>query len=204
MQGFILHTQKVKDEDLIVYILTKNFLIKSYRFYGLRHSNILSGYKIDFELEQNLNYLPRLKDVVHLGYEWIMDREKMFIWQEFIMLLYKHLKDVESVDEFYFKALDESVIKFSKQNSIRVIVDFYVKLLEFEGRLNRNFVCFSCDEIIKSDITLLRAFLPSHQKCAYGYSFDREKILEFYENKNSSVFCDNDIKKIYSIIKEGL
>lgn len=41
MQGFILHTQKVKDEDLIVYILSPKMLIKAYRFYGLRHSSIL-------------------------------------------------------------------------------------------------------------------------------------------------------------------
>ena len=98
MQGFILHTQKVKDEDLIVYILSPKMLIKAYRFYGLRHSSILTGYKIDFALEENPSFLPRLKDVLHLGFLWIMQRDKMLIWQEFIRLLYKHLKDVEELD----------------------------------------------------------------------------------------------------------
>ena len=32
MQGYILHTQKVRDEDLLVYILTPSLLVKSYRF----------------------------------------------------------------------------------------------------------------------------------------------------------------------------
>lgn len=61
MQGFILHTQKVKDEDLIVYILSPKMLIKAYRFYGLRHSSILSGYKIDFALEENPSFYQDLK-----------------------------------------------------------------------------------------------------------------------------------------------
>ncbi len=76
MQGYILHTQSIKDEDLIVYILSPTQVIKSFRFYGMRHSNILNGYKIDFELEENLRFLPRLKDVIHLGFSWILDREK--------------------------------------------------------------------------------------------------------------------------------
>lgn len=204
MQGFILHTQKVKDEDLIVYILSNDCLIKSYRFYGLRHSNILSGYKIDFELEKSVNYLPRLKDVMHLGYDWILDREKMIIWQDLMVLLYKHLKDVQNLESFYFDILDECVLKFSKQNPKRVIVDFYIKLLEFEGRLDKSFICFSCEEFIKNDLLLLRAFLPSHEKCAYGYNFNKEKIIQFYKNKNSSIFDNDDIEKLYLIIKEGL
>ena len=106
MQGFILHTQKVKDEDLIVYILSPKELIKAYRFYGLRHSSILNGYKIDFALDENPSFLPRLKDVLHLGFVWIMDREKMLIWQEFIRLLYHHLKDAQVLESFYFELLD--------------------------------------------------------------------------------------------------
>ncbi|EOI0718638.1 recombination protein RecO, partial [Campylobacter jejuni] len=116
---------------LIVYILSPKMLIKAYRFYGLRHSSILSGYKIDFALDENPSFLPRLKDVLHLGFVWIMDREKMLIWQEFIRLLYRHLKDVEELDGFYFDLLDECVKRFEKQNSKRVIVDAYLKILEF-------------------------------------------------------------------------
>ena len=50
MQGYIIDIKPVKDDDLIVSILTENELLTTYRFYGARHSNINIGYKIDFEL----------------------------------------------------------------------------------------------------------------------------------------------------------
>lgn len=204
MQGFILHTQKVKDEDLIVYILSPKELIKAYRFYGLRHSSILNGYKIDFALEENPSFLPRLKDVLHLGFEWIMQREKMLIWQEFIRLLYKHLKDIEILESFYFELLNECVRRFEKQNSKRVIVDAYLKILEFEGRLHKEFLCFVCEEKIQNPITLVRAFLSSHSTCALGYEFQKEKLEHFYESKNCAIFSDEEIQDLYKLIKEGL
>ncbi|MBZ7932949.1 recombination protein RecO [Campylobacter sp. RM10543] len=204
MQGFILHTQKVKDEDLIVSILSPKRFIKTYRFYGVRHSSILNGYKIDFSLDEHPNFLPRLKDVLHLNFSWIIHREKMFIWQEFIRLLFNHLKDTEVIEEFYFLLLEECVKRFEKQNPKRVIVDAYLKILEFEGRLFRDFICFSCEEKIQNQITLIRAFLPSHNHCALGYEFEEKKIKYFYENQNSRIFNDEEIQNLYNLIKEGL
>ena len=204
MQGFILHTQKVKDEDLIVYILSPKMLIKTYRFYGLRHSSILNGYKIDFALEENPSFLPRLKDVLHLGFLWIMQREKMIIWQEFIRLLYQHLKEVEELDSFYFDLLNECIKKFEKQNPKRVIIDAYLKILEFEGRLHKKLTCFACDEEIQNHITLIRAFLPSHSHCALGFELKEEELKQFYENKNCGIFSDETIQNLYQLIKEGL
>lgn len=204
MQGFILHTQRVRDEDLIVYVLSAKAVHKCYRFYGLRHSAILSGYKIDFELEEHLNFLPRLKDTLHLGFAWILDRDKMLVWQEFVRLVYRHLKDVESCESFYFKLLDECVKRFEKQNPLRVIVDAYANLLEFEGRLHKNMRCFVCDERVREDITLVRAFLPAHKHCAIGFEFSEKKLKAFYESKNCSVFDDDEVQKLYTLIKEGL
>ncbi|AJD02793.1 hypothetical protein, possible RecO family recombination protein [Campylobacter lari CCUG 22395] len=203
MQGFILHTQSVKDEDLIVYLLSSKRIIKSYRFYGMRHSNILSGYKIDFELEESSRFLPRLKDVLHIGFSWILDREKMFFWQEFIRLFYWHLKDVEEIDSFYFELLEDCAKRFEKQDCKRVIVDAYLKILSFEGRLHKSFVCFYCDEYIQKNVVLVRAFLPAHKKCAFGYEFKAEDLAKFYENFNSSHFSDEYIDNLYKIIKEG-
>lgn len=204
MQGFILHTQRVKDEDLIVYVLSQRAVIKAYRFYGLRHSSILSGYKIDFELEENPSFLPRLKDTLHLGFKWIMSRDKMFIWQEFIQLFYKHLKDIEALDSFYFDLLDESSRRFEKQNPFRVIVDAYVNLLEFEGRLHKDFYCFACDEVINEDeVALIRGFLPAHKAHALSFSFDKNKLKDFFTHKNCSAFDDEEIKELYMLIKEG-
>ncbi|MCR2107789.1 recombination protein RecO [Campylobacter upsaliensis] len=204
MQGFILHTQRVRDEDLIVYILSPKTLLKTYRFYGLRHSSILSGYKIDFALEENSSFLPRLKNVLHLGFLWILDREKMLFWQEFIRLLYGHLKEVSELDSFYFDLLDECAKRFLKQNPKRVILDAYVRILEFEGRLHTNFICFACDEKIRGNITLLRAFLPSHDFCAFSYEFPHQKLEIFYEKKNCSIFNDEEINKLYELVKQGL
>ncbi|MBT0827258.1 recombination protein RecO [Campylobacter lari] len=203
MQGFILHTQSVKDEDLIVYLLSAKRIIKSYRFYGMRHSNILSGYKIDFELEESSRFLPRLKDVLHIGFSWILDRERMFFWQEFIRLFYWHLKDVEEIDSFYFELLEDCAKRFEKQDCKRVIVDAYLKILSFEGRLHKSFVCFYCDEYIQKNVVLVRAFLPAHKKCAFGYEFKTEDLAKFYENFNSSHFSDEYIDNLYKIIKEG-
>ncbi|WP_257936622.1 putative RecO family recombination protein [Campylobacter lari] len=203
MQGFILHTQSVKDEDLIVYLLSSKRIIKSYRFYGMRHSNILSGYKIDFELEESSRFLPRLKDVLHIGFSWILDRERMFFWQEFIRLFYWHLKDVEEIDSFYFELLEDCAKRFEKQDCKRVIVDAYLKILSFEGRLHKSFVCFYCDEYIQKNVVLVRAFLPAHKKCAFGYEFKAEDLAKFYENFNSSHFSDEYIDNLYKIIKEG-
>lgn len=204
MQGYILHTQRVRDEDLIVYILSKNKLLKAYRFYGLRHSSILSGYKIDFALEEHMSFLPRLKDTMHLGFEWILNREKMLIWQEFIRLFYRHLKDIEECDSFYFELLNESAKRFARQNSKRVILDAYLELLSFEGRLHTKFRCFVCDELIDNEnIGLVRAFLPAHKDCAFVYEVAQDKLKHFYKNKNSSIFDDNEVSDMYKIIKEG-
>lgn len=203
MQGFILHTQRVRDEDLIVYLLSQKALIRSYRFYGLRHSSILNGYKIDFELEHSVSFLPRLKDTLHLGFSWIMDRSRLLIWQEFIACFYRHLKDIEHCEGFYFELLDEAQRRFALQNPKRVVVDSYVKLLEFEGRLPVKFSCFACDEPLKDEFILLRAFLPSCKKCSFGKGFSEAKLQEFYESKNSAFFDDEEINRLYELIKEG-
>ena len=204
MQGFILHTQRVRDEDLIVYILSQKELLKTYRFYGLRHSSILSGYKIDFALEESMSFLPRLKDTMHLGFEWIFNRDKMLIWQDFVSLFYRHLKDVYELDSFYFNLLNESAKRFSKQNSKRVALDAYLRLLSFEGRLHKKFTCFICDEEIKeAEVALVRAFLPAHKKCSFSKPFSKTKLKSFYESKNCAIFSDDEVQRLFDIVKEG-
>ena len=51
MQGFIINLNKVKEEDLIVTIISKDNLQTLYRFYGARHGTINIGFKIDYEIE---------------------------------------------------------------------------------------------------------------------------------------------------------
>ncbi|WP_044415666.1 recombination protein RecO [Halarcobacter anaerophilus] len=205
MQGYIIDIKAVKDDDLIVSILTEKHIYTTYRFYGARHSNINVGYKIDFELETNLkSSLPRLKDVIQLGFQWIFDNEKLYSWQRFIKLFYPHLKDVETLDSFYFELLNKLSHKMIKQNAKRAICKAYLKLLEHEGRLHSEFHCFLCEKEITSDISLVRSFMPVHASCTYSKAFDFEKIKELFEDKTLISFEDKEIDYLWKIILQGL
>ena len=205
MQGYIIDLKTARDDDLIVSILSENHIYTTYRFYGARHSNINIGYKIDFELETNLkSSIPRLKDVMQLGFEWIFDNEKLYCWQRFIKLFYPHLKDVEIVDDFYFKLLDKLSHKLIKQKPKRAICKSYLKLLEFEGRLHNDFHCFLCENDIKKDIAIVRSFMPVHPKCSYSRSFKREKIIELFNDKTLISFEDDDVEYLWNILLQGI
>lgn len=204
MQGYIIHTQKLRDEDLIVDILTKDLLVKSYRFYGARHSNIMLGYKIDFELISNIKFLPQLRSVMHLGFKWLYDRNRLIIWQQFINLLYKHLKDTQDLDEIYFQTLENMALKFDKTNPKRIVIEAYLEILANEGRLHNDMICFICDEKIEENVALVRGFLPSHKMCSHADDFNANYIKRLFDTKNSSFIDDNDINRLYDIILQGL
>ncbi len=205
MQGYIIDIKTVRDDDLIVVILAENKIYTTYRFYGARHSTINIGYKIDFELETNLkNSIPRLKDVLQLGFQWIFDKDKLYCWQRFIKLFYPHLKDVEIIDDFYFKLLDKLSHKMIKQNAKRAICKSYLKLLKHEGRLHTDFNCFLCEQEIKSDISLVRSFMPVHAKCTYSKTFAFEKIKELLLEKSLISFEDDEVDYLWNILLQGL
>lgn len=202
MQGYILHNFAVKEEDLVVFILTKATLIKAYRFYGRRHSQILNGVKIDFSLEENMLFLPRLKEVIELKAPY--NRELMYYWQLLMTLFYKHLKDSFLLESFYYELLDEAYKRIQRQNPKRVIIDLYLSLLSFEGRLNTKLACFLCDLAIEDrEIALVRAFLPAHKACIPSFNFDRAKLLLAFESLNSSCFEDDEINALFLLVKEG-
>ena len=205
MQGYIININSVKDEDLIVTILTQNNLYTTYRFYGARHSIIHVGFKIDFELETNLkSSIPRLKDVIQIGYPWIQDAQKLYSWQRFIKLFYPHLKDVEEIEEFYFNLLDTLAHKMVKQNPKRAIIENYVQLCEHEGRLHTEYECLLCEEIIQKDISLVRSFLPTHARCSYSKRFPLNKIKELFEEKSSLQLNDEEVEYLWDILLQGL
>ncbi|QKF81407.1 recombination protein RecO [Halarcobacter ebronensis] len=205
MQGYIIEIKTVKDDDLIVSILTENHIYTTYRFYGARHSNINIGYKIDFELESNLkSSIPRLKDVIQLGFQWIFDNEKLYCWQRFIKLFYPHLKDVETIDDFYFNLLETLCHKMIKENSKRAICKAYLFLLEHEGRLHKDLHCFLCEKEIKENISLVRSFMPVHASCTYSRAFEFEKIKELLDEKSLIAFSDDEIDYLWKIVLQGL
>jgi len=205
LQGYIIDIKNVKDDDLIVTLLSQDQIYTSYRFYGARHSTINIGYKIDFELETSLkSTIPRLKDVIQLGFNWILDREKLYCWQRYIKLFHLHFKDVETLDSFYFDLLDDLTHKMIKQNPKRAICENYIKLLEFEGRLHNDFVCLLCEEQIFKNVSLVRSFLPTHAKCSYSKSFDFQKVDELFINKSLVSFEDDEVEYLWNIVLQGL
>lgn len=205
MQGYILDVKPVKDDDLIVTILTPTRVYTTYRFYGARHSNINVGYKIDFEIEHNLRSdIGRLRDVMQLNYEWILDAKKMYAWQRFIKLFYYHFKDIEELDQFYFDLLNALSHLMIKQNEKRAIIQAYLKLLEHEGRLHVDYTCFLCDIEIEGEISLVRSFVPAHPQCTFARKFKLSKIKEMFEQNSLINFSDDEIKYLWHILLQGL
>lgn len=204
MQGYIVHIQKVHNEDLIVWLLTPQSIEKSYRFYGARHSNILLGYKIDFELKSNINFIPKLHNIIHLGFSWLLDRQKFLIWQQFMKLIYLHLKDALNLDEIYFNCLENIALHIDKTDIKREIINAYVKILSAEGRLHEEMKCFVCETEISQNVSLVRGFLPSHKTCSYAHEFDKKTIEILFQTKSCAHIENDEISRLWEIILQGL
>jgi len=202
VRGFILHTQLVKEEDLVVTILTKSKILKLYRFYGARHSTINIGYLIDFEEEQTPISINRLRNIMQIGYNFLLDNEKMLIWQYFINMLYKHLIDIENIDSFYFYLLEDIIQNFNR-NPKRVLIENYIKLLKFEGRLSE-FECFLCEKPINDRVNLVRGYLCACEKCIQKKGFEKEKIEYLFQNNKTTLLNNQEIEKLYKILALGL
>lgn len=206
MQGFVLGVRKVKEEDLLVTVITDNRVKTMYRFYGARHSSINLGYKIDFSSEpiQNITLL-RLRDVTHLGFPWLQDRSKLVAWQSFCILLYEHLKEVNEHGGFYFEMLQTAAIKLEKSSPKRTLLEAYLSMLKNEGRFHEPTECFFCSEELAGDdtISLARGFLPSHEKCIFQPGFKRDNLLDFFHTGKSMSLDEHEVEALYSIMMMG-
>ena len=205
MQGYILKTQKVRDEDLIVTILTQNEQISLYRFFGVRLSILTVGYKIDFEVELTDNSATkRLRRVTELYANWQNDFEKLLYWQKYIQLLYQHLHGISDIDSFYFEHLEEVSNVLKRQNIKRSLINGYLKLLHFEGRLTEPKYCFLCDTPLGLDCTLTRAFLPTHFHCHYGRKIASQNIVLMMQTQKCLHLDTPVIEELWNLINEGL
>lgn len=205
MQGYIISLNKVKEEDLIVTIITSSSLHTLYRFYGARHGSINLGFKIDYEQESSSkSTIARLKDVIHIGFPWINDYQLLKLWQEFISLFFKHLKDTDEIGTFYFKLIDNASIQWSKQNPKRVAVESYVKLLKHEGRLHKENICFLCSGKIVGDKSLIRAYLPTHKECSHVQTISSNALDELFTNNSTLFLNDLEVQRLWDILMEGL
>ncbi|MEA3228590.1 MAG: recombination protein RecO, partial [Campylobacterota bacterium] len=163
------------------------------------------GFKIDYEKESSLkSTISRLKDVVHIGFPWINDYKLLKLWQDFLSLFFKHLKDSEKLNPFYFDLIQTASINWSKQNPKRVAVESYVKLLKYEGRLHLEHRCFLCSEMIKEDISLIRAYLPTHYRCTKTLPIDREALDKLLRYHSTLFLSDKEVDRLWDILMEGL
>ena len=205
MQGYIISLNRVKDEDLIVTIVSKDNLDTLYRFYGARHGTINMGFKLDYEKEPSAkSTISRLKDVIHIGFPWIHEHNRLRLWQDFLSLFFPHLKDAEELGEFYFRLLDNAAKEWSKQNPKRVAIEAYVKLLAHEGRLHKEHICFLCSQKIKGEISLIRAFLPTHEQCTHTLPINQKALDELYENNSTLFLNDKEVDRLWLVLREGL
>ena len=203
MRGFILNTTLVKEEDLVVTILTKNRVIRLYRFYGARHSTINVGFLIDFEEEKTPVQINRLRNVMQIGFTFLLDINKMIIWQNFIKLLNEHFWEIEEIDNFYFDMLMDIIHNFDR-NPKRVLVENYVKLLEFEGRLHNDFECFLCEKLIENRVNLARGYLTACEECIPKKGFEIDKIKTLFNEKKTLLFDEKEIESLYNILMLGI
>ena len=205
MKDFILNTVRVRDEDLIVRILTRDEVISLYRFYGARHSYINVGYLIDFHIEESAKTtIKRLRHVTQIPFKFLFDMNKTLYFKEYIRLLNKHFTDVSKVDSFYYDSLLKLCENLHERDVKRAIIEHYVTLLEKEGRLHNDFVCFLCERKVEEKIALARSYLPAHEKCIMSSGFEREKLEVLFNEKKSILFSDEEIERLWRILELGI
>ncbi len=204
MQGFILSVKKAKNEDTIVRVLTPQKLLRLYRFYGARHPIVTAGYKIDFEVERDGSpFLPRLRHVVHLGFPWLKEPERLQIWQYFISLMSDHLQAVEVPGTFYYDLLQERAAVWHLQNPKRASVEAYLSLLRHEGRLHPPTHCFACQRPLKERTALIRAYLPAHPHCVIAQNYPTTLVHRTFESGSTIDLDDKMVEAWWLTMLEG-
>lgn len=206
MQGFVLSLRTIKNQDLILRVLTSGGIVELYRFYGLRHSVLSVGKKIDFEIHHDGMFLPKLRNVLELGYSWEREYVRVYVWQFFINLLSDHLRDVVYLEEFYFDFLNHGAHRLIKQNPMRVVLEMGAELLAYEGRNTRlhDNKCFVCEEQLKDEVSLGRAFLSAHPECIGGRCFQKPKISLFLDSCSTLNLDDREVDELWHILSLGL
>ncbi|MGP1450882.1 MAG: recombination protein RecO [Wolinella sp.] len=203
MQGFVVDIRAVREEDLWVSVLTPRKLARLYRFYGARHSVIQIGHKIDFE-EDNDGVIPRLRHVMHLGYTWEQENPRRYAWQQYLRLLYVHLRDVGELEEFYCVHLDELARKIVRQDPRRAVLEAYASMLLHEGRTHALSHCSLCEGELSSEVVVGRGFIGAHPECASGESLSLIKVEWFLNEQNSTHLDERELDELWSVLLRGL
>jgi len=205
IKGFVLSLKRAKNEDMIVSILSDKELKAYYRFFGARHSILQLGYLVDFEIEgEGSSFMPRLRNLSHMGFSWIYDKNRLLLWHNFIKLFEPHLRDTVDIDNFYFNLLLNSARIWHKQNPKRIVCESYLKLLEYEGRLHETKYCYICEQKIEASISVMHGFLPAHPECIHAPSISIDKFNHFMTNRTTICLEDNEIEYLHGVIMRGI
>lgn len=205
IKGFILSVKKAKNEDSIAVVLTATEIRTYYRFFGARHSILRLGNLVDFEVEgEDGKFMPRLRSLSHMGFSWLHDKNKLLIWHNFIKKFEPHLRDAEELESFYYDLFLNAAKKWDKQNPKRIVVESYIILLDYEGRLYPEENCFICEQRIEDDIALMQAFKPAHPTCIYSPALPTKKVLDFFGSKKTVFLDDYEVNYLFDIVMKGL
>jgi len=159
---------------------------------------------VDFEVEgEDGRFLPRLRSLSQMGFSWILDKNRLMLWQNFIKKFDIHLKDAETVEAFYFTLLLQAAKRWDKQNPKRIICESYISLLKYEGRFYDETHCFICEQYIEEDIALMQSFKPAHPTCIYSPALPTKKILDFFHTEKSIYLEDNEVDYLHDIVMKG-
>ena len=204
IKGFILSVKKAKNEDSIARVLTATEIRTYYRFFGARHSILQLGNLVDFEIEgEDGRFMPRLRSLSHMGFPWLHDNNKLLMWHNFIKKFELHLRDAQELEPFYYDLLLGTAKKWDKQNPKRIVVESYISLLHYEGRLYVDENCFICEQRIEEDIALMQAFKPAHPSCIYSPTLPTKKILDFFESKKTVFLEDSEVDCLFDVVMKG-
>ncbi|RUM72878.1 MAG: recombination protein RecO [Sulfurovum sp.] len=204
MKGFVLSVKKAKNEDTIATVLTPKDVRTYYRFYGARHSILQLGNLIDFEVEgEDGRFLPRLRSLSHIGFSWQLDRNRVLTWHNFVQRFEAHLRDAEEIDRFYFDLLLRAARKWERQNPKRIVIDSYLQLLAYEGRLYPEEHCYICEGRIEEQVALMQAFKPAHPHCIYAPALPTKKIFDLFESRKTTFLEDHEVEHLFEIVMRG-
>lgn len=205
MQGYVIQITPQRNEDIILHVLTPAHILRLYRFYGARHSTIALGKKLDFEIEYNGNFMPKMRNITPINFEFERNLTRLWAWQQYLRSLHLHFRGIENIENFYYEALDLGAQKMQRQNPMRVVIEMYVHLLRHEGRIPNLDDCFICAQRLDSTLSLGRAFLGAHPDCIrHPVTFDKNHLLRLFDSHSTAHMEDSTISGLYHICQLGI
>ena len=174
-----------------------------YRFYGARHSILQLGYLIDFEVQQEGTFLPRMRSLSHLPFPWLFEPARLMVWQNMLQQLEIHLRDATSIDPFYYDTLLESAKKWHRQNPKRLAVEWYVAMLDAEGRLDFHDRCYICEGALHDRIALMSGFNPAHPECIYAPPLRKTDVVSLFDTHRSLHLDDHAVDTLYALMMKA-